>query len=212
VLEQVVETSPARQAWSALEPAWQEAIGMAWDSYRAGGVGVGAVITDDSGAVVGRGRNQRFDSRAPQGLLAHAEMAALATVPDDKGRARHFRLYTTLHPCPMCLGAMVIARIGHLHFGAYDPTWLGIEQLPRLNDEVRNRWPSVEGPLPGPVGEWLAVLPALNTNGTLVGALRQATPRRADLAVAVAETLNRGEMPRSPELALEKVWDCLTPA
>jgi hypothetical protein len=57
----------------------------------------------------------------------------------------------------------VIARIGHLHFGAYDPAWLGIEQLPQLNDEVRNRWPSVEGPLPGPVGEWLAVLPALNS-------------------------------------------------
>lgn len=182
---------------------------MAWESYRFGGVGVGAVITDDMGAVLGRGRNERFDSRTPRGLLAHAEMAALALVPDDKDRARHVRLYTTLHPCPMCLGAMVIARIGHLHFGAYDPTWLGIERLGELNDEVRNRWPSVDGPLRGKVGEWLAVLPALNTNGTLVRAMRQATSRRAELAVVVGERLNSGELPRSPELALEKVWDLL---
>ncbi len=36
----------------------------------------------------------------------------------------------------MCLGAIVVACIGHLHLGAIDPTWLGIERLPDLNDEV----------------------------------------------------------------------------
>lgn len=90
-----MENSPARRAWSVLEPAWQQAITMAWESHRAGGVAVGAVITDDQGTVLGRGRNQRFDLRTPQGLLAHAEMAALAAVPDDRDHARRLRLYTT---------------------------------------------------------------------------------------------------------------------
>jgi tRNA(Arg) A34 adenosine deaminase TadA len=133
----------ARRAWSTLKPAWQYAITMAWKSYRDGGVAVGAVVTDDAGTVLGSGRNQRFATVAPRGLLAHAEIEALAAVPDAKKGARRTRLYTTLHPCPMCLGATVVARVGHLAFGAYDPTWLGIEQLPpraQLNDEVQHRW------------------------------------------------------------------------
>ncbi|MGW4943244.1 hypothetical protein ACWEOZ_16855 [Actinoplanes sp. NPDC004185] len=113
----------------------------------------------------------------------------------------------------MCLGATVVARIGHVAFGAYDPTWLGIERLPQLNAEVRHRWPTFEGPLPGPLGEWLAVLPGLNTNGTLVRAMRQVSPVRARLTRAVAETFdNGGELPETPDSALELVWDLLTDA
>jgi tRNA(Arg) A34 adenosine deaminase TadA len=200
----------ALRAWATLEPAWQQAISMAWRSYRDGGVAVGAVVTDDAGTVLGSGRNQRFTTVAPRGVLAHAEMEALAALPDDKERARRSRLYTTLHPCPMCLGATVVARVGHLAFGAYDPTWLGIEQLPKLNDEVRHRWPTIEGPLPGPIGEWLAVLPCLNTNGTLVRAMQRVSPRRGRLAQAIAMTLDNGdEPPDTPDLALERVWDLL---
>jgi tRNA(Arg) A34 adenosine deaminase TadA len=182
----------AHSAWATLEPAWQHAIAMAWKSYRGGGVAVGAVVTDHEGVVLGRGRNQRFATVAPRGLLAHAEIEALAAVPDDKNRARRTRLYTTLHPCPMCLGATVVARVGHLAFGAYDPTWLGIEQLPQLNDEVAHRWPTSEGPLPGPIGEWLAVLPCLNTNGTLVRASRMSgQSRRRQHGPSVARTKSR---------------------
>jgi tRNA(Arg) A34 adenosine deaminase TadA len=200
----------ARLAWSTLEPAWQHAITMAWKSYRDGGVAVGSVVTDDAGTVLGSGRNRRFTTVAPRGLLAHAEMEALSAVPDDKEAARHTRLYTTLHPCPMCLGATVIARVGHLTFGAYDPTWLGIERLPQLNQEVEHRWPTVEGPLPGPIGEWLAVLPCLNTNGTLVRAMQRVSPGRVRLARAIARTFDNGEeSPEAPDLALEKAWDLL---
>jgi tRNA(Arg) A34 adenosine deaminase TadA len=186
---------------------------MAWRSYRDGGVAVGAVITDDAGTVIGSGRNQRFSAAAPRGLLAHAELEALAAVPDEKARARGTRLYTTLHPCPMCLGATVVARVGHLAFGAFDPTWLGIEQMPQLNDEVQHRWPTVEGPLPGPIGEWLAVLPCLNTNGTLVRAMQRVSPVRAQLARAIAKTLGSGgRLPETPDLALDRVWDLLLDA
>jgi tRNA(Arg) A34 adenosine deaminase TadA len=200
----------ARHAWSTLEPAWQHAITMAWRSYRDGGVAVGAVVTDDAGIVLGSGRNRRFATVKPRGLLAHAEIEALAAVPDDKNGARRIRLYTTLHPCPMCLGATVIARISHLAFGAYDPTWFGIERLPQLNDEVQHRWPTTQGPLPGPIGEWLAVLPCLNSNGTLVRAMQRVSPRRAQLAQAVTIALNSGdELPDTPDLALDRVWDLL---
>jgi tRNA(Arg) A34 adenosine deaminase TadA len=113
-------------------------------------VGVGAVLADSTGAIVSRGRNQRFGPAGPRRLLAHAEMEALAAVPAGKDRASGAVLSTTLHPCPMCLGAIVVARVGELRFAAWDPTWLGIEQLPALNEEMRWRWPSVTGPLDGP--------------------------------------------------------------
>jgi tRNA(Arg) A34 adenosine deaminase TadA len=172
-------------------------------------VAVGSVVIDDVCTVLGSGRNQRFATVAPRGLLAHAEMEALAAVPDKEG-ARRTRLYTRLHPCPMCLGATVVALVGHLAFGAYDPTWLGIEQLPQLNDEVQHRWPTIEGPLPGPIGEWLAMLPCLNTNGTLVRAMQRVSPSRAQLAQAIAKTLDNGdEPPDTPDLALDRLWDLL---
>ena len=155
--------------------------------------------------VLGRGRNQRFAG----GLLAHAELEALAALPAAKDRARDARLYTTLHPCPMCLGAAVVARIAELHVGAHDPTWLGIERLPELNDEVARRWPPVHGPLPGPVGEWLAVLPALNTSGALVRAMAETAPHRAALARLVAARY-AGDLPEKPEDALAAAWDLLT--
>ena len=120
-------------------------------------------------------------------------------------------LYTTLHPCPMCLGAVVVARVSHLHFAAYDPTWLGIERLPELNDEVRRRWQQVTGPLNGPVGEWAAVLPCLNTTGSLVRAMESVAPRRMELARAVASRLGRGsDLPGTASEALAQVWDLVT--
>ncbi|MER5647089.1 nucleoside deaminase [Streptosporangium sp. NPDC002524] len=203
----------AREFWSRLDEPWRAAVEMAWESYRHGGVAVGAVLTDGTGNVVGRGRNRRFTSESPRGLLAHAEMEALAALPAlpaRKDRSRDSVLYTTLHPCPMCLGAMVVARIGRFHFGAFDPAWLGIERMPQLNDEVRRRWPEVTGPFTGPLGEWFAVLPCLNTDGALMRAMEATAPRRAELARAVAHRLGgAADLPATPERALEQVWDLL---
>lgn len=201
----------ARDSWSTLDTPWRAAVEMAWESYRHGGIAVGAVLTDGAGNIIGRGRNQRFASASPpRGLLAHAEMEALAAIPARKDRARDSALYTTLQPCPMCLGAVVVARVDRLFFGAFDPTWQGIEQLSQLNDEVQRRWPQVTGPLTGPLGEWLAVLPCLNTNGALVRAMEATAPRRAELARAVARRLaNATRLPETADQALEQVWDLL---
>lgn len=200
----------AYESWLTLDTPWREALAMAWDSFRDGGIAVGAVLTDSSGEIIGRGRNQRFGSAAPQGLLAHAEMEALSALPPRKDRARDVILYTTLHPCPMCLGAVVVARVGQVRFAALDPTWLGIEQLPGLNDEVRRRWPAIIGPLNGPLGEWAAILPCLNTSGSLIRAMETVAPRRVECARAVMRRLgSETSLPQTAGHALEYVWDLL---
>jgi tRNA(Arg) A34 adenosine deaminase TadA len=111
------QKNSAGASWSALGAPWRAAIEMAWQSYRDGGIAVGAVLTDASGADIGEGRNQRFAGLS-RGLLAHAEMQALAALPPGKDRARDSVLYTTRSPCLMCLGAVIVARIGQVRLGA----------------------------------------------------------------------------------------------
>lgn len=82
-------------------------------------VPVGAIVVYRN-SVIGRGRNQRELLQDP---TAHAEMIALTAAA---GAMRSWRLegctlYVTLEPCVMCAGAMVLARIGRLVFGAGDP-------------------------------------------------------------------------------------------
>lgn len=202
----------AYASWDALDAPWRVAIEAAWQSYRQGGIAVGAVLTDGAGTVIGEGRNQRFAGPA-RGLLAHAEMEALAALPPQKQRARDSVLYTTLSPCPMCFGALVVARVAQVRIGAVDPTWEGIERLPELSDEVRRRWPQVHGPLTGPIGAWLAIAPLLNTTGALFRATERTKPANTALARAVhCRYQERSALPESAVHALQEAWDLLSGA
>jgi tRNA(Arg) A34 adenosine deaminase TadA len=141
------DSGAAARAWTALEPAWRDCLELAWQSFRQGGIAVGAVLAGPDGEIVSQGQNRRRNAvagpAAVTGLLGHAEINALAAVPADKERSRGYVLYTSLSPCPMCLGATVIARIAAVRFAAADPTWAGIERMPGLNAEVRDRWPDL---------------------------------------------------------------------
>lgn len=83
-------------------------------------VPVGAVVLDDAGTVVGRGHNQRELAKDP---TAHAEMVAIRAAAGTVGawRLTGCTLVVTLEPCAMCAGAIVLARLERLVFGAYDP-------------------------------------------------------------------------------------------
>ncbi|MDM8006078.1 MAG: tRNA adenosine(34) deaminase TadA [Phycisphaerae bacterium] len=82
-------------------------------------VPVGAVVVRE-GRVIGRGCNQR---EALQDPTAHAEMIALTAAAAEvrSWRLEGCTLYVTLEPCTMCAGAIVLARIDRLVFGADDP-------------------------------------------------------------------------------------------
>jgi tRNA(adenine34) deaminase len=84
----------------------------------AGEVPVGALVVLD-GVVIGEGWNQPIVSHDP---TAHAEILALRAAGAARRSYRLGRatVYVTLEPCPMCVAAMVHARIGRLVFGAWD--------------------------------------------------------------------------------------------
>lgn len=83
-------------------------------------VPVGAVVLDASGAVIASAHNERETSDDP---TAHAEILALrrAGVALHSWQLSGCTLVVTLEPCTMCAGAIVLARIDRLVFGAWDP-------------------------------------------------------------------------------------------
>jgi tRNA(adenine34) deaminase len=84
-----------------------------------GDVPVGALVLDASGQVVGRGHNAREATGDP---TAHAELLALRQAAAALGgwRLSGCTLVVTLEPCTMCAGAVVLARIDRLVYGAAD--------------------------------------------------------------------------------------------
>ena len=80
---------------------------------------VGAVIVHQ-GKIIGKGRNQMEQLQDP---TAHAEMIAITAAAShlNSRRLEGCSMYVTLEPCPMCAGAIVMARIPTLIFGAFDP-------------------------------------------------------------------------------------------
>ncbi|MBS3938995.1 MAG: tRNA adenosine(34) deaminase TadA [Peptococcaceae bacterium] len=88
-------------------------------AYELGETPVGAVVVRH-GQIIGRGHNWRETGHDP---TAHAEMLAIrqASLALGGWRLLDCTLYVTLEPCLMCAGAMVLARLPHLVYGAPDP-------------------------------------------------------------------------------------------
>jgi len=97
----------------------RQAFTEAEKAYELGETPVGAVIVRD-GAVIGRGGNRVETLKDP---TAHAEIIAIGAAAETTGYERLVDtvLYVTLEPCAMCAGAIVLARIPLLVFGASDP-------------------------------------------------------------------------------------------
>ena len=97
----------------------RDALKLAREAQMAGEVPVGAVVVCKE-KIIACARNERETSGDP---TAHAEVLALRRAAEALGtrRLEGCTLYVTLEPCPMCAGAIVMAGIDAVFFGAYDP-------------------------------------------------------------------------------------------
>ena len=98
-------------------------------------VPIGCVVVRGSD-VVARARNARERDHDP---TAHAEILALREASDAIGswRLDGCDVYVTLEPCPMCAGAMVLARVSRLIYGATDPKAGAVRSLYNIADDGR---------------------------------------------------------------------------
>ena len=106
------------------------AIRQAQDAAARGETPVGAVVVRD-GAVIGAAGNRVREDDDPTG---HAEILAIRQACAALGQPRldGADLYVTLEPCAMCAGAIALARIRRLYYGAPDPKGGGVDHGPRF--------------------------------------------------------------------------------
>lgn len=125
-----------------MEYALQEAR----QALEVGEVPVGCVIVQD-GQILGKAHNQRETLQDP---TAHAEILAITQAASalHSWRLERTKMYVTLEPCPMCAGAIVLARIEAVYFGAMDPKAGACGSLMNLLTDSRfNHQPRVEAGL-----------------------------------------------------------------
>ena len=119
-------------------------------AYKNGCIPIGCAILDSGGKLAARGENCQYSDRAGEAItnhpLAHAEINALlktsAYTHQDIGT---YTLYTTLEPCPLCFGAVVMGGIKSVKFAALDKH----NEFAKLNTSVEfiaERNIAIEGP------------------------------------------------------------------
>ncbi len=167
--------------WDELDAPWRACLEEAWTAYCAGSAPIGAVIVDGHGRELARGRNRRRDKAKSDGrlaghALAHAELEALTSTDCYNGEKATYELYSSMEPCPMCLGAFYMSGLRTLHYAAPDP-WAGAVDLLGTTPYMSRKAIRVER---GP--EDLALLSlALNVESTL----RRDTAPRAEMFLEV---------------------------
>jgi tRNA(Arg) A34 adenosine deaminase TadA len=146
-----------------LEAPPRRCLELAWESWCAGSIGIGAVVVEEAtGFVVAEGRNQVGESSGPPRtlsgtLLAHAEMNALTQL--RIGPVAHLTLHTSLEPCLLCAGAIGLMRIPRVRYIAPDPLFTDLWDHMATHPELAGRRPEQVGPMSGPASELARLLP-----------------------------------------------------
>ena len=126
---------------------------MAWEAYKQGTIPIGAAILNTDDEIVSAERNQQYnegDGIIKLHQIAHAEINAilnLSEVTDESVRKniRTYTLYTTMEPCPLCFGAIVMGSIRNVKYAARD-SYAGASALNNSIPYIKNKGIKVYGP------------------------------------------------------------------
>lgn len=126
------------------EKYMDEALALAYEASDRGEIPVGCVIVDESGTIIGKGRNRREESGD---ATAHAEVEAIKQACEHIGdwRLEGCTIFVTLEPCPMCAGAILNSRIPKIVFGARDENTGSCGSVINLFEERYGHKPAIYG-------------------------------------------------------------------
>ena len=107
--------------WKDLSKHWQAAFEEAWIAFGKGCTPIGAALADENGKLILRDHNRNSEPGTVNKRIAHAEANLLKRLDTAKYDAKKVVLYTTMEPCPMCMGTASVSHIKHLRAAAHDP-------------------------------------------------------------------------------------------
>ena len=107
--------------WNELSIELKTAFEEAWTAFKNGNIPIGAVVCDENGKHLVSEHNRTAESGPVNKKIAHAEMNAISKIDTSSVNPKTVTLYTTMEPCPMCMGTAVMSNIRHLRYIARDP-------------------------------------------------------------------------------------------
>lgn len=116
--------------FNELEKPWQEIFELGWQSFCEGNLPIGAIIVDDSGKTLSVGRNHYVTSkRFPNCKVDHAETECIQLLDIEKyPDLSNYTMYTSMEPCPMCIGTIIMSNLKVVHVAAHD-AWAGASDI-----------------------------------------------------------------------------------
>lgn len=124
--------------WKKISEPWKVCFEEAWEAYCNGSIPIGAVIVSSEGNIISRGRNMIGENandpcKLSGSKIAHAEMNAIYS---SKKGLKNTTLYSSMEPCIMCFGAIVMNGIKEINYAARDGVAGGTNLI---NDYINNR-------------------------------------------------------------------------
>lgn len=107
--------------YDELNKYWQRIFELEWISLCGKSKAIAALIIDEEGNVISEGRNKIGENLIPNPRVQHAEVEAVRNLDVEKyPHVKSYTLYTSLEPCPMCMGTIVMGGIRNVVIGAHD--------------------------------------------------------------------------------------------
>lgn len=122
---------------------WETCLDLAIESFNAKSLGISSVITDINNNIIAIGSNQIRDKRNTcnkvfMSSIAHAEINAIHNLGLIGMDGKNFILFTTVEPCPMCMGAISLSRIRKVVIGSKD-SYAGSTDWMKSNNYINNK-------------------------------------------------------------------------
>ena len=114
--------------YDELPTPWQVCADEAWEAFQQKTVPIGSCLLDENGKLISKGRNHIYDDEPTDGVdpwvskhkLAHAEMNCLLGAR-DRVTYHDTTIYSTVEPCPLCMGAIYMTGVRNVHYAVADP-------------------------------------------------------------------------------------------
>lgn len=107
--------------WNDLSYQWKTAFEEGWIAFKNGSTPIGAALFDKDGTLILKNRNRANEKGTINKRISHAEANILRELDITSYDLNELTLYSTMEPCPMCMGTCVMAGIRKLRFAARDP-------------------------------------------------------------------------------------------